>query len=196
MDLVGLVAGSGWASGVNLYAVVALLGLIGRYTETSAVPDELTGTAVIAVAVGAYLVEFVVDKVPFLDSGWDVLHTAIRPIGAAVLGYLLVGDVSGLEHVGAAGASGALALLSHTAKATTRAAINTSPEPASNFVVSLAEDGVVAVMVWFAVEHPLIALGAVVLLVIAGTALTIALFGAAKRGLARIRARRGARAPG
>lgn len=192
MELAGLIAGSGWSSGVNLYAVVALLGLLGRYGDAP-VPEGLTGPVVIAVAVALYAVEFVADKVPYVDNLWDAVHTVIRPVGAGVLGYLLAGEVDSMQQFTAASGSGGLALLSHSAKATARAAINTSPEPASNIVVSLAEDGLVAAVVWFAVEHPVIALGAVALLVVAGIALMVTLFGAARRGVQRLRQRRGGR---
>jgi hypothetical protein len=98
----------------------------------------------------------VADKIPYVDDVWDVLHTAIRPLGAAVLGALLSGeDVSDLA---AAFGTGGLAFASHAVKATTRVAINASPEPVSNSLVSLAEDGLVAGVVALAVTHPLIAL--------------------------------------
>lgn len=184
----GLIAGSGWASGLNLYGVVTLLGLFQRFGDAE-LPELLGHPAVLAVAGGLYLLEFVADKVPYLDNAWDVIHTAIRPLGAAGLGYLLAGDASGAEHAFAAAGSGALAFAGHTAKATARAAINSSPEPFSTIGVSLLEDGIVAAMIWFAVEHPVIAGIAVVVAVVVGAWLVVAVWRLARRGVERLRER-------
>lgn len=185
---VGLVAGSGWASGVNLYAVVALLGVLGRAGAVD-IPELLRHPLVIVVAVGLYLVEFVVDKIPYVDNAWDAVHTVVRPTGAALLGAVLAGEVTTLEQAGAALGSGALALSSHTAKATLRAALNTSPEPVSNIFVSLLEDGLVAAVVWFAVEHPVLALVLVAVLTVAAVVMTVALWRVARRAVQRLRDR-------
>jgi hypothetical protein len=182
---VALVAGSGWAAGVNLYLTVALLGLAGRF-DLVAVPDPLTNPWVIGAAVALFAVEFVADKVPYLDNAWDAVHTVVRPLGAAALGYALTGEAEALLQAGAAGGSGLLALASHAAKATARAAINTSPEPLSNIAVSLGEDGLVALMIWLAVTNPVVALVAVAVLTLAGLALTVALW----RFVRRLRRRR------
>jgi hypothetical protein len=184
--VVALVAGSGWASGVNLYLVVVLLGLAGRLGFAE-VPAALTRTDVLVVAGVLYALEFVVDKLPWLDSAWDVLHTGIRPLGAAAIGLLLTGEAETWQQVGAALASGGLATASHVAKATTRAAVNASPEPASNAVVSLGEDGLVAVVVALAIANPLLALVVVLALLVGGAALTVVLFSAARRALGRWR---------
>jgi hypothetical protein len=190
--MVGLVAGSAWAAGVNLYAVVALLGLLGR-TGAGDVPEVFTRTDVIAVALVLFAVEFVVDKIPYLDSLWDLVHTAIRPLGAVGIALLLTGDAEAWQQAtGAIGAAG-LATASHAAKATARAAINTSPEPVTNASVSLGEDGLVAVVVWLAVTNPVVALVAVAVLLVGGAALTVALLATARRGWRRWRERR--RAP-
>ncbi len=173
MEAVGLLAGTGWASGVNLYAVVLLLGVLGR-TGVHDAPVLLTRTDVMAVAGALFVLEFVVDKVPWLDSVWDGVHTLVRPVGAGILGAVLAGDITSVDEVTAAVSSGGVALASHVVKATARAAINTSPEPVSNGVVSLAEDGLVAGVVVLAVTHPLVALGVVLLLLVAG-AVTVAL---------------------
>lgn len=190
MDLatLGLVAGTGWASGVNLYLVVLLVGGSGRLGWVE-VPGALTRTDVLVLAAVLFALEFVVDKLPFLDTTWDVLHTVIRPVGAAVLGLVLVGDADTPMQALTALASGGLASAAHIAKATTRAAINTSPEPASNIGMSLVEDGVVAGVVWFAVTNPAVALALVAVLVMVGTLLTVKLVRVARRGLARWRAR-------
>lgn len=185
---VGLIAGSGWASGLNLYGVVLLLGLFQRFGDAD-LPELLGNPVVVAVAAGLYLVEFVADKVPYVDNVWDVAHTAIRPLGAAGLGYLLAGDASTAEHTLAAVGSGALAFAGHAAKATARAAINSSPEPFSTIGVSLLEDGIVAAMIWFAVEHPVIAGIAVVVLLAAGVWLMVAVWRFARAGITRLRER-------
>jgi hypothetical protein len=190
---IGLIAGSGWASGVNLYAVIALLGVFGRSGYGDQVPEVLTRPEVIGVAAVLYAVEFLADKVPYLDNLWDALHTVVRPIGAAVLGVLLAGDAETLQQAVAGVASGGLALASHSAKATARAAINTSPEPASNIVVSLLEDGLVAAVVWLAVEHPWVAAAAVVLLLVLGMVIVVTAWRAIGRLRTRLRERREAR---
>ena len=187
--VVGLVAGAGWAAGVNLYAVVALLGIYGRM-GLGEVPDALVRTDTITIAAVLFAFEFVADKVPFIDSLWDLGHTVLRPLGATVLGLVLTGEAETWQQATAAMSSGGLATASHVAKATARLAINTSPEPASNVVVSLGEDGLVAAVVWFAVTNPLLAVVLVLVLLAGGTVLTIALIGAARRGLRAWRERR------
>lgn len=191
MDLatLGLVAGTGWASGVNLYLVVLLVGGSGRLGWAE-VPAALTRTDVLVLAAVLFALEFVIDKLPYLDTTWDVLHTFIRPLGAAVLGLVVVGEADTPQQALAALASGGLASAAHVAKATTRAAINTSPEPASNLAVSLVQDGLVAGVVWFAVTNPAVALALVAVLVMVGTVLTVTLVRVARRGLRRWRARR------
>lgn len=186
----GLIAGSGWASGLNLYGVVVLLGLFQRYGEAD-LPELLGNPAVLSVAGGLYLVEFAADKIPYVDNLWDVVHTAIRPLGAAGLGYLLAGDASTVEHTVAAIGSGTLAFAGHAAKATARAAINSSPEPFSTIGVSLLEDGIVAGMIWFAVENPVIAGIAVVVFLAAGVWLMVAVWRLARAGIGRLRERFG-----
>jgi hypothetical protein len=187
--LVGLVAGSGWASGVNLYLVVLALGLAGRGGLIE-VPTALTRTDVLLVAGILVALEFLVDKVPYLDSLWDVIHTVVRPLGAALVGLALTGDADSFDRAVAAFSAGGLATASHVAKATTRAAINTSPEPGSNIAVSLIEDGLVLAVVWFAINRPVLAIALVVTLLAAGTVLTIVLIGAARRGVRAWRERR------
>lgn len=184
----GSVLGSGWAAGVNLYATVLLLGLAGRLGLADT-PDQLQTIPVLVGAAVLYLVEFVVDKTPLADSGWDVAHTFIRPIGAAVLGALLAGETDLNELVGAA-TSAATALGSHLTKAGIRVAVNTSPEPASNIVVSLAEDGLVAGMVWFVVENPLLAGIIAAVLLVVGLVTLVLLWKAVRAGWRRWRDRR------
>jgi hypothetical protein len=190
--LVALLAGSGWASGLNLYLVVLLLGFAGRI-GLAEIPEALMRTDVLVIAGVVFVLEFVVDKVPWLDSTWDAFHTAIRPLGAAAIGLLLTGEAETWQQVGAALGAGGLATAAHTAKATARVAVNTSPEPISNTVVSVAEDGLVTMVIALAVANPVLALVVVLLLVVAGTTLTIVLWSAARRALARRRQRRAAR---
>lgn len=189
MESIGLLAGTGWASGVNLYAVVLLLGIAGR-TGLGDAPELLMRTDVLVIAGVLYAIEFVADKVPWLDSVWDVAHTAIRPVGAAVLGAILAGEIETVNEVTAALSSGALAFASHAVKATTRAAINTSPEPVSNGVVSLAEDGLVAGVVVLAVTNPVLALVVVAVLLVVGAIVVVLVFRTARRAWQRWRERR------
>jgi hypothetical protein len=151
------------------------------------VPEAMTRTDVLVLAGIMFGLEFVADKIPWFDSVWDAVHTVVRPLGAVVLGAVLAGDADTLGQALAAVTSGGLATASHVTKATTRLAINTSPEPASNVVVSLAEDGLVAAVVWFAVTNPVVAIVLVLVLLVAGATLTIVLVGVARRA---IRARR------
>ena len=149
----GLLAGSGWASGLNLWAVVALLGIGGRagWADT---PSRLHHPLVITVAVVLYAAEFVIDKVPYLDSAWDIANTAIRPAGAGALALLMTPHDSTPHRVVAVVGAASAALTSHSAKASLRALINLSPEPLSNVIASLSEDGVAFALVGFAFAHP------------------------------------------
>lgn len=196
--LIGLLAGSGWSAGINLYGAALALGLFGRFGP-GGVPEVLTRTDTLMIVGVLFACEFVVDKIPVLDSVWDAAHTLIRPAGAAVLALLLTGEATSAQQALAALGSGGLALSAHATKATTRLAVNSSPEPISNAGVSLLEDGLVATVVWFAITNPLLALVLVIVLVIAGTALTVALCRAARRGVRawreRRRQRRGSRTP-
>jgi len=179
------VMGTGWASGINLYGTVLLLGIFGRL-DLSPVPEALTAWPVIAVAGVLYMVEMVADKIPWLDSGWDVIHTAIRPIGAAVLGALLAGEAD-ISPLLSATTGGGIALASHATKASTRVAINASPEPVSNIAVSLFEDGLVAAMMWLVVEYPLVAGIMAVVLLIAGGVLVFFVWRFVRSGFRRLR---------
>jgi hypothetical protein len=154
---VGLLVGSGWASGLNLWAVVGLLGIAGRagWADT---PELLHNPLVIAAAVVLYAVEFVVDKIPYVDSVWDIANTAIRPAGAGTLAALMTPDDSTSSRVVAVLVAASAALTSHSAKASLRALINLSPEPATNILASLTEDTLAFSLVAFAFAHPRIAL--------------------------------------
>lgn len=194
MDLFTTLFSTGWASGVNAYATVALLGILGR-AGIGDIPEPLQSDPVIAAASVMYAIEFVTDKVPYLDNLWDALHTVIRPAIASSIGAVYGGDadLGALDETLAAGGSGATALASHAVKAAVRLGINTSPEPASNIITSLAEDGLVALVVVFAVENPELAAILAGVLLVLGIALVVFLARRVRRGLERWRERRAAR---
>ena len=203
-ELAGLVAASGFASGLSLYATALLLGLAGRYLDGVPVPDELTTTPLLVVVGVLTAAEFVVDKVPWLDSAWDAVHTVVRPAGAAWLGLVLAegmplsSDLAALAEgatgdgggVAAAITAGLLATVAHAAKASTRVAVNSSPEPFSNPTVSLLEDGLVGVLVWVAIEHPMVALAVVAVLTLLSLAVIVGLWRLVRRVLRARRRRR------
>lgn len=190
MTDLGLLAGSGWASGINLYAVTLVLGLAGRFGWED-IPEVLSRTDVLVVAGILYLIEFVGDKIPYLDNLWDVANTIIRPLGAAALGVVLAGESDSIGAAVGALVSGGLALSAHSAKATTRAAVNTSPEPFSNSIISVAEDGLASGLTLAAIVAPIPTLIVVLLLVVAGTYLTFKLWGTVRRLIRRNRVRAG-----
>lgn len=190
----GLVAGSGWASGLNLWAVVGVLGIAGRagWADT---PAFLQRTPVIAVAALLYAAEFVIDKIPYIDSAWDVVNTAIRPVGAGILAMLLTPHASTAHQLGAVVGSSGAALTSHSAKASLRALINLSPEPISNILASLGEDGIVFSVLSLALTHPRPALVVTVVAVMASVAIVVLVVRALRRTGRRVRnAFRGRRA--
>src|SRR5215204_70823 len=173
MDTLPLSIANGWASGLSAYGVVFLVGLMGR-TGLAETPGALQRTDVL-VFVGVLLViEFFADKIPYVDSLWDSVHTVVRPTIAAVLGVLIAGDASTLDQAIAATCSSVTALLSHLAKGGLRLAVNTSPEPVTNMGTSLAEDGAVIGMTLFAWHEP--AAAAVIALVLLAAGLTVAVF--------------------
>ena len=180
-DLLPWVFTSGWASGVNAYAVVLMLGLLGRFAGVDAVPSALERNEILIGAAVLYLLEFVVDKIPWLDSTWDAVHTAIRPTIGAAVGLLLAGEAGSAVQALSAAAGGVTALASHAVKAGLRAAVNTSPEPASNVVVSVTEDVAVAGIIGLAVAAPWVAAGIALVLLIAGIAAVAAVAGRIRR---------------
>ncbi|GAA4845320.1 DUF4126 domain-containing protein [Kitasatospora terrestris] len=194
MNAIPLIFTSGWASGVNAYAVVLLLGLLGRFGDAGSVPPVLERTDVLVAAGVLFLCEAVFDKIPYVDSVWDAIHTVIRPIAGATVGALLAShDPGSLGEVAAGAVGGTTALVSHGIKASLRMAVNTSPEPASNIAISLLEDLSVAGLVVLAVFHPWIAAtGAAVLLVLGGLLVWFAVT-RIRRFLQRRRERRAAR---
>lgn len=169
MSVLPLVFTSGWASGINAYAVVLLLGIFGATGVSDEVPASLQRTDVLVVAGVLFLCEMVADKIPYVDSAWDTAHTFIRPLAGAVVAALLAGGDGSLPELAAGAVGGSTALMSHLVKAGTRMAVNTSPEPFSNIAMSTVEDLGVAGVVTFALFHPVIAAG------IAGTLLLLGL---------------------
>jgi hypothetical protein len=150
--------GASWVSGINLYAAVATLGLLGRFAHLK-LPGELevvTNWWVIGIALVLFVIEFVADKVQFVDSIWDIIHTFIRIPAGAVLAAAAFGDFDRSIQVIALLLGGGLALSSHGTKAATRALINTSPEPVSNVVVSLSEDVLAVVTIVLAMFLPIL----------------------------------------
>lgn len=180
VETLGLVAGSGWGSGINLYLVTLLLGVAGRLGWED-IPSVLTRLDVLIAAGVLFLVEFAADKVPYVDNVWDTIHTFIRPLGAAALGAVVAGQSDSMGAALAAVVAGGLALNAHTAKATTRLAANASPEPVSNISLSLVEDFGVAGLMALAFAVPVVALIAVGVLVFGAGALTWSLWRAARR---------------
>lgn len=168
IQIIALSMGAAWASGINLYATVAMLGLMGS-TGNIDLPPELAiveDPLVIFVACAMYVVEFVVDKVPGVDTAWDTVHTFIRIPAGAALAAAAVGDISPAIEFAALLAGGTLAATTHATKAGTRLMINTSPEPFSNWMASIAEDIAAIGAVWLALYHPWIAVGALVVFVL------------------------------
>jgi hypothetical protein len=156
VETIALAMGIGWASGINLYAAICMLGILGSTGNLTLPPDLLIlqDPLVIAAAGFMYVVEFVVDKVPGVDTSWDVLHTFIRIPAGAILAAGAVGDLAPGAELAAAIAGGTLAAGAHATKAGTRALINTSPEPFTNWAASITEDAVVFGGLWAALYNP------------------------------------------
>lgn len=156
IQTLSLALGAGFSSGLNLYATVATLGLLQRFGVIH-LPVSLQVLAhpwVIGIAAALYLLEFFADKIPYVDTIWDFVHTFIRPPAAALLAYAAAGGASAEWRWGAALLAGGVALTSHGTKASARAAVNTSPEPFSNWTLSLGEDALAVWLSWMANAHP------------------------------------------
>ena len=168
VQVIALTMGAAWASGINLYAAILVLGLMGASGNMTLPADLkiLANPLVIGAAGLMYLVEFVADKVPGVDSGWDAVHTFIRIPAGAVLAAGAVGEVNPALTLAAAIVGGGLAAATHTTKAGSRAIINTSPEPVTNWAASLTEDLAVVLGLWTALNHPWLFLVLMVLFVL------------------------------
>ena len=162
MDLItlGRTLGFSFAAGVNLYATVAILGLASRYGWVSLPPQfqASNNDIVIGAAVVMYLIEFFADKIPYVDSLWDVIHTAIRPVGGALIAVTTLGEASPTVEGLVALLGGTVAAGSHLTKTSTRAAANASPEPFSNWFLSIGEDLFVVGLGFLALKYPVAAL--------------------------------------
>lgn len=159
VNVLGRTFGLALAAGVNLYATVAILGLATRFGWVD-LPDQyriFDNNWIIAIALVLYVVEFVADKIPWVDTLWDAVHTVIRPVGGALIAVASIGHAQPAFQAMVAIAGALLATSSHVAKASTRAVANTSPEPFSNWALSLAEDGFVITLGLLALTHPIAA---------------------------------------
>ena len=156
IETLGLALGAGFSSGLNLYATVATLGLLQRFGVLHLPPglQVLSHPWVLAVAITLYLLEFFADKIPYFDTFWDALHTFIRPPAAALLAFAAAGGATPEWRWGAALLAGGVALTSHGTKASARAAVNTTPEPFSNWFLSFGEDVLAVWLTWMATTHP------------------------------------------
>src|SRR5687767_9942235 len=152
----GRTMGFSFAAGINLYATVAILGLASRYNWVSLPPQyqAFDNDFIIAAALGLYVVEFVADKIPWFDSIWDAIHTAVRPLGGAVIAVTTLGEANATTEVLVGLLGGSLALGTHFTKAGTRAVANTSPEPFSNWILSILEDIFVVGLGMLALKYP------------------------------------------
>ncbi len=188
ISTIALALGTSFAAGLNLYATVAALGLMQRFgvAQLPAPLQVLAHPAVLTAAIALYVIEFVADKIPVVDTVWDVVHTFIRPPAAAILAYGALAQVPEAWRVVAALLAGGIALTSHGTKASARAAANASPEPFSNWGLSLFEDGFAVVLAWLAVRHPWATLVIVVLLCALCLFLLVRLFAFLRRALARV----------
>ncbi len=161
LTLLGTALGLGFAAGLRLYATVLALGLAVRF-DLLTLPvalkplETLAHPVVIGVAAVMYLAEFVSDKIPWFDSMWDAVHTFIRPIGAAALGFAAFSEIDPLARTVLVLICGGVALTSHASKAATRIAVNQSPEPFSNWGLGLAGGAAAPALVWLTMTHPLV----------------------------------------
>lgn len=194
MELLALALGGGVAAGLRLYATVLGLGLAIRLGWL-VLPEPLRGLevlahpAVLAVAAAAYVAEFISDKIPWFDSLWDAVHTFIRPVGAAVLGAAAFAQLDPAARLSLTLLAGGAALSAHASKAALRLAVNQSPEPFSNWALSLAGDFAVPALLWLTFTHPLLTLMLAVTFLALFTWLAVTIFRLLGRGLRQIRSR-------
>jgi len=184
----GLAAGVSVASGLRVYATIAVLGILDRLGVLQLPPglEALSHPVIIAIAGVLYLAEFVADKVPAFDTVWDAIHTFVRIPAAAVLAFAMLGDVAEPWRTGAALLGGTVALSAHGLKAGTRLAANASPEPVSNWILSFGEDAATVGILWMATSHPILSLLLAAAVVLAAV-LSIRWILRALRGLVRPR---------
>ncbi|MFN2613083.1 MAG: DUF4126 domain-containing protein [Solirubrobacterales bacterium] len=189
MDLTATTISLGYASGLNAYGTTLMLCLLGR-AGVGDVPHELTTTPILIGAAVMFAIEFVVDKIPYLDDAWDVGHTVVRPVIASLIGVSFADADHAASQLAAVGGAGSTALLSHAIKAGLRLGINVSPEPFTNIIVSSVEDLVAGGVASLAVTHPLIAVSVVAVLLAIGITLVVFLATRIRRAIRRRRAGR------
>jgi hypothetical protein len=180
-ELIPMAFTTGWGSGVNAYAVVLVLGLADKIFNLGQVPDALARTDVLIGAGILFAVEMLADKIPYVDSVWDSVHTVVRPAVGATIGYLIGHETASLDAAVGAATGGVTALISHGIKAGLRAAVNTSPEPASNVLVSTTEDVTVTGVTALAIAHPWLAAAIALLFLVLGAFLVYKLAGRIRR---------------
>ena len=189
IEALSLAMGTAWTSGINLYATVAALGIANRL-EMIQLPQNLevlSHPGVIVIACIMYLIEFFADKVPYLDTGWDALHTFIRVPAGAILAARSLGDLNPALQLMALLAGGSIALIAHGTKATARLAINASPEPFSNWAASVTEDLTVFGSLWLMFNHPIVMIILVLVFLAAVAWLVPKIYRLAKRGFQALR---------
>jgi Domain of unknown function (DUF4126) len=180
---------SGWASGISVYATVLVTGLAGRFGGLDTVPHVFERTDVLVLAAILAALEFVADKIPYLDSAWDAAHTVIRPAFGALVGGLIAGETGDLNEAFAAALGGTTAFGSHSTKASLRLAVNASPEPFSNIALSLSEDTALVSVLLLAVHHPWAALVLALVLLFFGVVLAMLVLRRVRRAFRRLRSR-------
>ena len=188
LQTLGLALGAGFSSGLNLYATVATLGLLQRYGVIH-LPGSLQVLShpwILGIALALYAIEFLADKIPYVDTIWDAVHTLIRPPAAALLAYSATVAAPAEWRWGAALLAGGVALTSHSTKASTRAAVNTSPEPFSNWLLSFGEDTLAVWLTWMATVHPTVTIVVVSILIVLAGFLLFHLFRFLRRSLQRL----------
>jgi hypothetical protein len=188
LQTLGLALGAGFSSGLNLYATIATLGLLQRYgvIHLPASLQVLSHPWILGIALALYAIEFLADKIPYVDTIWDAVHTLIRPPAAALLAYSATVAAPLEWRWGAALLAGGVALTSHGTKASTRAAVNTSPEPFSNWLLSLGEDALAVWLTWMATVHPTATIVIVALLIVLAGFLLVHLFRFLRRSVHRL----------
>jgi len=189
IEALSLAMGTAWTSGINLYATVAALGIANRL-EMIQLPQNLevlSHPGVIAIACTMYFIEFFADKVPYLDTGWDALHTFIRVPAGAILAARSLGDLNPALELMALLAGGSITLIAHATKATTRLAINASPEPFSNWAASITEDLTVFGSLWLMFHHPIVMIILVLVFLALVAWLVPKIYRLAKRGFQALR---------
>ncbi len=188
LSTIGVALGTGYSSGLNVYATVLTPGLLQRFGIIHLPPtlQVLSHPWVVGIAAGLYFIEFFADKIPYADTLWDAIHTFIRPPAAALLVYASTGSIAPQWRWAAALLAGTVALTSHGAKASTRAAVNTIPEPFSNWTLSFGEDLFAVWLTWMGRIHPMITTVVVGVFVLLSVFLIFHLFRFARRAFQKL----------